>query len=305
MPTYNGQAYLPAALGGILAQANGGIEVIAVDDGSTDDTVRILEAWAGRLPLRFVRRRVGNWVANSNLGLSLANGEYACFLHQDDFWLDGRLARMRPLTGRHPAALYLHPSWFVDPRGRRLGPWRCPLPPGPSEPRFMLSRLLVQNFISMPAPLFRREEALAVGGMDEGLWYTADWDFWLKLAARGPTCYLPRPLAAFRVHPESQTAVRSIAADDVRRQLRTVLERHIALFESRYGPAGEIRRAADFAIQVNVALASRAHGRKADWWKLAGEFTRLGPAGWKRFLRDSRIVERAWPRAKLAWLHRA
>ena len=62
--------------------------------------------------------------------------------------------------------------------------------------------------------MFLRESAVAAGGLDETLWYTADWDLWLKLAAAGPTVYLPRPLAAFRVHPESQTATRSRSADD-------------------------------------------------------------------------------------------
>ena len=54
-----------------------------------------------------------------------------------------------------------------------------------SSQRVVVERLLVQNFISMPAPLFSREAAIRVGGLDEDLWYTADWDFWLKLAAVG------------------------------------------------------------------------------------------------------------------------
>ena len=87
--------------------------------------------------------------------------------------------------------------------------------------------MLVQNFISMPAPLFSREAALRVGGLDEDLWYTADWDFWLKLAAVGKTIYVPRALSAFRIHPHSQTVERSTQTDDFRRQLAIVLEKHI------------------------------------------------------------------------------
>ncbi|HEV3260038.1 MAG TPA: glycosyltransferase, partial [Gemmataceae bacterium] len=211
MPTYNGDAYLAAALDSVCAQDDAAIEVIAVDDGSTDATVPLLESYAERLPLRIVRRgRIGNWVANTNHGLTLARAEHVCFLHQDDLWLSGRLAVVKRLLAQSPdAALLLHPSWYIGPDGRRLGMWRCPLPAGPGEleAEFVVERLLVQNFISMPAPVFRRETALAVGGLDESLWFTADWDLWLKLAATGPALYHPEPLSAFRIHPQSQTAV--------------------------------------------------------------------------------------------------
>src|SRR5437660_9050514 len=79
MPTYNGAAYLGAALESVRAQGDADIEVIAVDDGSSDDTVGLLESYAGRLPLRVVRReRVGNWGANTNHGLTLARADHVC-----------------------------------------------------------------------------------------------------------------------------------------------------------------------------------------------------------------------------------
>ena len=63
--------------------------------------------------------------------------------------------------------------------------------------------------------MFSRAAAIEVGGLDPDLWYTADWDFWLKLAAAGPTAYLPRPLAGFRIHAQSQTAVRSKSRNEL------------------------------------------------------------------------------------------
>ena len=101
IPTYNGAArYLPAALESIVAQDDPNIEVIAVDYGSTDATLTILDSFASRLPLTIIQRRVGNWVANTNLGLEHAHGEVACFLHQDDLWRPGRLAAVRFATRR-------------------------------------------------------------------------------------------------------------------------------------------------------------------------------------------------------------
>ncbi len=307
MPTYNGQDYLAAALESVRAQGDGGIEVIAVDDGSSDATLDILEAFAARLPLQVVRRgRVGNWVANSNHGLGLARGEWVCWLHQDDLWPRHRLAALcSVLARRPPAGLILSPSWYIDPAGQRLGLWRCPLPvrDGLLERRLVVERLLVQNFIALPAPIFRREAALRVGGLQENLWYTADWDFWLKLAGCCRTVLVPRPLACFRVHPQSQTIRRSARRSDFLRQLEIVLEKHL-------GPDGEggfnreVREVARFSASVNTFLAASVHGDRSEWLRLGVRFLSLGPSGWHRFLRDSRIKDRVWARLRAGLNHR-
>ncbi len=300
LPTYNGMAYLPAALESICAEADDRIEVLAIDDGSTDGTVNILQKYQAHLPLRLIQRgRVGNWVANSNYGLELARGVYACFLHQDDVWLPGRLRTMQRLITTAPgASLALHPAWFIDPCGQKLGQWRCPLPmrrcvlTGDD----VLARLITQNFIAMPAPVFRRATALRVGGMDESLWFTADWDLWLKLAAAGETVYHPQPLAAFRIHPESQTAVRTARIQDLRTQLERVQQRHSYAWHSNE----TIRTLAQLSTEVTLALAALAHRQRPDWQRLLAASLRLRPTAWYRLLHDSRLAERVRARMKLA-----
>ncbi|MGO8898451.1 MAG: glycosyltransferase [Isosphaeraceae bacterium] len=302
MPVYNGENYLEFALQSILSQPLDGIEIVAIDGGSSDRTVEILESYTTRLPLKLFRSgRPGSWVAQTNHGLSQARGDYACFLHQDDLWLKDRLGTLRRLVARAPhATMFLHPSWFIDPAGRRVGTWRCPLP-GDAElaPDLVIERLLVQNFISIPAPLFSRQEALRAGGLDEELWYTADWDFWLKLAAAGSTYYHPRPLSAFRIHPQAQTMQGSSHLLEFRRQQEIVLDRH-------FGVGGPVRagdslgqRVARFSIELNTGLAAFVHGRESSPSGLFSRFLRLGPAGWHRYLRDSRIIERTLPRYRI------
>lgn len=302
IPTYNGEDYLASALDSIIAQSDRQIECIVIDDGSNDSTLSIIDAYRDRLPLRLVKReRYGNWVANTNYALTIARADYICFLHQDDLWLKDRLKIMAEAIATYPkASLYLHSSLFIDTEGKPLGIWQCPLPSYPNvvSAELMMERLLVQNFIAIPAPIFKREVALSIGGLNEELWYTADWDFWLKLAAKGDTIYHPQPLAAFRVHPNSQTIRRSSSVDDFSQQMRSVFEQHLTKWETDVNRKLKIRQVALFSSEVNTALAAMVHGEKTNLWKLGGDFVSLTPTGWYRYFRDSRIIERVSARLK-------
>lgn len=292
VPTFNGAAYLPIALDSVLTQSSDGLEVIAVDDGSTDGTLEILARYRNRLPLTVVERRVGNWAANSNLGLQQAHGEWACFLHQDDVWMPGRLDGIRPCLDRQPA-LVLHAANFIDASGRTTGRWTCPLPPGPagSPPEKTVARLLVQNFVPLPAATFRRDDALRVGELDPDLWFTADWDLWLKLAGLGRTTYVPKALAAFRLHGQSQTVVRSGRSVEMRQQYQAVFDAHWPLWRDRLAASGRVAAAARLAREINVGLAARHHGEAVDWSNLSAAAA-VGPGTWAYCLRNSRLLER-------------
>ncbi|HQU42451.1 MAG TPA: glycosyltransferase family A protein [Pirellulales bacterium] len=128
MPTFNGAGFLGHALESVARQDDGTIEVIAVDDGSTDATPATLAAYAAAADDRDRTAALGNWVESTVLGMSAARGEYVCWLHQDDSWRPRRLAALRGLAVDHPdAAFIVHPSWYIDASGRRIGCWHCPL----------------------------------------------------------------------------------------------------------------------------------------------------------------------------------
>ncbi|MGV2827891.1 glycosyltransferase [Myxosarcina sp. GI1(2024)] len=298
IPTYNGEKYLAAALDSVVAQGDDKLECVIVDDGSTDDTFSIVEAYRDKLNLKLVKRsRVGNWVTNTNYALSVASGEYACFLHQDDIWLPNRLKTLKKAIVLFPQAdLYLHSALFINNTGDRLGVWQCPLPSLQLiDSKTMVAKLLVQNFIAIPAPTFKRQLALDLGGMDETLWYTADWDFWLKLASAGHTVYSSEPLAAFRVHGDSQTIRRSSSIEDFRQQLRMVVNKYL---DCAGDNSAGLEKVAWFSTEVNTTLAALVHGKSANVWQLFSDFAFLGPWGWYRYWQDSRIQERVSARLK-------
>jgi glycosyltransferase involved in cell wall biosynthesis len=303
LPTWNGEAYLARALESVAEQESRDFEVIAVDDGSTDRTPEILRSYARRLPLRILERgRVGNWVANTNRGIALAEGTYLCFLHQDDWWLRGRLRALREATdGRPDVSLVVHASEYVDARGRLMGKYRPPLPHRRDglPPDFVVPRFLVQNFITIPSALFPRRAVVDSGGLDERLWYTADWDLWLRLAVLGRTVALNRVLAAYRIHPLSQTSLRSFDDREFRVQHEIVLDRHLAAWAAaRPGGNCPAEPAARFSIDVNVALAALANRRVPAIRSLLADALRLGTLGCLRYWTVSRIAERVSARLR-------
>jgi GT2 family glycosyltransferase len=299
MPTYNGERFIAAALESTRGQHDG-IELVIVDDGSTDRTIEIIRSFTGSLPIRLITPgRLGNWVAVTNLGLREAVGEWACFLHQDDLWLPGRLERLRKEMLDPQRALIIHNAMYVGPDGKGLGLWTCPFPEGAIPSSEFIERLLVQNFIAIPSPVFRRDAVIQSGGLDEALWFSADWDLWLRLGARGSVQFIDETLSAFRVHPASQTAARRLGPNEWEQQLTTVLERHLESWPVTGRARNRVERAALASIAINSALSAASRGEPMRPAAVLRQLLALGPMGWRRYLRDSRIIQRVGARLRV------
>ncbi|CAN0621874.1 Glycosyltransferase [Burkholderia multivorans] len=303
MPVHHGERFIGHALSSIADQlppaARHSVEVLILDMADDTPSVDIARTFSGRMRLRVMTRPdLRMWHEKTNVGVAQASADHVCWLHQDDFWLPGRFDAVRQWIAQAPkAALHIAPSLFVDAEGASLGPWCCPLDASGVVPRdIFLRRLLVQNFIAAPAPVFRKDAWLRCGGLDEALWYTADWDIWLKLAAQGETHFHEDALTAFRVHGASLTVSGSRDADDFARQMKIVLERHIALLDE--AARKEIAPLAEASIAVNTALARAGAGDMSRLPRSLRAMILLGPSGLTAFLRDSRLMERVSARVR-------
>ncbi len=301
IPTLNGARFVANALSSIERERDAGVQCIVVDGGSRDATVAIVKSFCGRLDLILLDRPDSpGWVWSTNLALAHATAPHASLLHQDDEWLPGRAMKLRKMIAETTqAALFVHAIKYIDSRGRPVGRLTCPWPPSPPAlpSREALPALIIQNFIAAPAPAFRTDLAIASGGLDEGLWYTADWDLWLKMATQGPVAYCPDQLASFRLHASSQSVQRSADPAEFLRQMDIVVDRHL----SQVGDAG-LRRSigtlARFSNRLNAALALKSHGGAPDWQYLVREWFRMSPGEWLRFWRESRIAQRVCSRLR-------
>ncbi|WP_434722981.1 glycosyltransferase [Mesorhizobium sp. RIZ17] len=302
MPVHAGEAWIAATLDSLADEPAGDLEVLVIDSSPTGATAAIVERFAHRLPLRLLERRdLGLWQTKTNLGVELAAADHVCILHQDDLWLPDRVAAARRWLADAPeVGLHLAPTAVIDRHGRRVGRWNCPLPADEVlGAQFLLERLLVQNFVSVPAPIFARTAWLACGGMDEKLWYTADWDIWAKLAVAAPVIYHDEITTAFRVHGSSLTVTGSRDASEFQSQMQIVLERHLPRL-----PASSrrwVEPAARASISVNVSLAAASGGDLKALVRAARAVLSLGPRGTRRYLRDSRLRERVTCRLRAKW----
>jgi hypothetical protein len=158
---------------------------------------------------------------------------------------------------------------------------------------------LVQNFIAIPSPVFRRDAVIQSGGLDEALWFSADWDLWLRLGGLGQVRFIAEPLTAFRVHPASQTAARKLQPKEWEHQLTTVLAHHLEKWPITGKLRASVERVATVSIAVNSALSASSRGEPVRPGAVLLGLVALGPWGWHRYLRDSRIVQRVRSRLKV------
>lgn len=300
MPVYNGERFIAAALESVRAQYREGIELVIVEGGSSDRTLEIVRGFTETFPIRLVTiEGIGNWVAKTNIGLREAKGDWACFLHCDDFLLPGRIARLWGEMETAKGALILHNAMFVGPDGNGLGPWTCPLSAGDVSPDEFVEHMLIQNFVAINSPVFRRKAVLESGELDEALPLCADWDIWLRLGALGPVRFIAETLGAYRIHDASLTAARKLLANEWEEQLSTVLFRHLNHWRGSGRRRASVECAARASITVNSSLAAASRGKPARPSAALFELLALGPFGWRRYLRDSRIVQRIRSRLKL------
>jgi glycosyltransferase involved in cell wall biosynthesis len=192
IPTYNTASLVVEAIDSALAQTLPPLEVVVVDDGSTDDTEARLAAYGDRII--YVRQPNAGVSSARNRGLELARGELIAFLDSDDTW--------------HPRKLEIQASRLAADSGLALlGTRAFPLPthspPEVADDRPALEdvtweRLAVSNPLTASSVLVRRSVLDRVGGFDIGLSGNEDRDLWLRVAAVARAANLPIPLTGSR-----------------------------------------------------------------------------------------------------------
>ena len=199
----NGASYLDQALASLAAQTLRDVEIVVVDNGSTDATAAILDGWAQLEPrLRAFRLARPGASASRNLAAAEARAPLLALLDADDVALPGRLAiQVAAMDARPRLALLGSAAELIDGDGRRIGALRRPL--GDAALRDFLRN--GSGFVHSSV-IMRRKAFLAAGGYRSGLAMAEDFDLWLRLAGHGEIANLAEPLVRYRMHDSSISA---------------------------------------------------------------------------------------------------
>jgi glycosyltransferase involved in cell wall biosynthesis len=260
IPAYNAGAFLPAALASALSQSVSPLEVIVVDDGSTDDTPDIVRR-AGP-SVRYLRHDRRGVAEARNRGIRESAGDWVALLDADDVWQPTKLARQLDALGRTPGASACHTAFaVVDGQGRKLSVVRR----GP-EPPTAEGLLMRGNRIGTPSTVIcDRGVLLEAGGFDPSLSQCADWDLWIRLATRTTFAYVDEPQVAWRRHEgnmsrdvellerDSVRVIEKLATGGLR---RAALASNYVVLAGSYFHAGRVRAAIRCALRA-VRLDAR------------------------------------------------
>ena len=219
IPAYNAAAFVREAVDTALAQTHPDIEVIVVDDSSTDETPAILAAYGDRIR---VHRQPNTGVGGArNTGVGLATGEWVAFLDADDVWKPRKVAAQLDAVG---------PGEWVYTNRFNFGE-RGPLPEVQSDVTLMSDGdvfvpLLVRgNFITVSSVMMRTRLVLELGGFRQQNGGCEDWEFWLRAASRGHEVrYVDEPLVGYRFTATSMSMNHRAMASSRRAVVAEALE---------------------------------------------------------------------------------
>jgi glycosyltransferase involved in cell wall biosynthesis len=284
MPSYNSEAYVHEAIESILRQTVGDFEFVIVDDGSTDETARIVEAYAKQdKRIRFFPLEHQGYVKMLRLGLEKCRAPFVARMDSDDISMPHRFAKQLDYLRKHPECVCIGSRiLLIDPYGSPIET------PDHKLQHEQIDAELLRGIgwgVVHPVTVMRRDVVMEVGGYREDLAVSEDLDLFLKLAERGRLANLPDVLLKYRQHLKSvnytqyelqKKVKRGIVADaHVRRGLKmpenwTLPQRKVLSASAQYRRWGwAALRTGNFHIARRHALAALQRAPLSiDSWRL-------------------------------------
>jgi glycosyltransferase involved in cell wall biosynthesis len=253
--SYNYGRYIGAALESVRRQTFPDFEGIVIDDGSTDDSRRVIRRFLADPRFRLIKQDHGGQARAKNHGLAEARGPYVAFLDADDLWAATKLEKQVALMDSEPDMGVVCTRRKVVDQDGKPRPWSDRrLPRGN-----VAAEMFRQNFICFSSSLLRAGVAEHVGGFDESIPLAIDYDFWLRAARHYRFGVVEEPLVAYRVGHVNLS----------RRQLdrlhvaRLVMERFANHYDRPTTLSEDARALADAETFVHLAVIARGYSRRA------------------------------------------
>lgn len=207
IPSYNQSFYIDDAISSILSQSYENVEIIVIDGGSEDDTVKKLQAWGDRI----------TWISENDdgqtdaliKGFSRASGEWLTWLNSDDFQTDHALHRVAAAINKNPhAEVVLGNGHYARQDGTFLRPYPR-VDVGPDVD--MRQEFFLKGFVAQPSVYFKRSAYMDVGGVNPERHFCMDYDLWVRLADRGSVFVgLDHDISGNRWYQDTKTATQTL-----------------------------------------------------------------------------------------------
>ena len=281
IPLWNKRAEVGAAIASVLAQTASPLEIIVVDDGSTDGSAEVAESFTSPL-LRLIRQPNGGVSAARNRAISEARGEWVALLDADDEWRPGFLERVSLLSLECPDCKAFGTGFDIRDAGGGLTRGDTPTVRG----RVDYFAEAMRRYVLIPsAAVLHRQTVLAAGGFPEGMRLGEDQYLWTKIARMSPVGFLPEPLVIYSRAAQNRSAA-VYRPEQTRYSFEDLYDSDASALSNEYvarvalgkaltvsakGGSDEARRAARFFSYTRL--------NRFALWKL--RLLNLLPSGWR------------------------
>lgn len=203
IPNYNYGRYLGQAIDSVLGQTYKNVQLIVVDNESTDNSVEIADRYGEALTL--IRKPHGGVSSARNLGLAQATGEYICFLDSDDTWLPEKLAsQLEALHSTNAGVVYAGVN-LCDQKMKKEAVLK-PKYRGKCADKFLKYPTSAIILLGCSNAMIKREIAFKVGGFNTSLHFSADWDYFRRICDLTEAEYIDDFLVNYRRHQKSMSS---------------------------------------------------------------------------------------------------
>jgi glycosyltransferase involved in cell wall biosynthesis len=194
IPTYNAQFYIKEAVLSILEQSYDNLQILILDDGSTDDTVSLIRSFNdSRIEIHCSTQNWGQ-AFQLNLGISLAKGEFIAIMHADDIALKDKLLKQIEFLNRHPLIGVC--GCFVNLFGDKYGIWSYPESNQSCKNMLLNSVPFAHSTVVIRSSVIKQLNCL----YEQDMVPAEDYDLWIKLATKTEFANLQEPLLNYRIH---------------------------------------------------------------------------------------------------------
>lgn len=258
IPSYNCEPYIRQTITSVLDQSMKDLELIVVDDGSSDNTCQLVQQFGERV--RLIRQQNARVCAARNRGIREARGQYLCFMDHDDAWFPHKLEVQLKTLQQYPQAAAVCSNficWYPDAQGvyPAIDSFKLSedlLATDPEQSGWIYHRLLLDCCMLTSSTMIRAKVFEHCSAFDESLPYSEDWDLWIRLSRDYPLIKLAAPTTLYRQHPaQGNRIVREVdyrtrllenavqqwglVSQDGRAIRRTEFNRRLAFYHAEYG----------------------------------------------------------------------